>query len=234
MSSHTFDLHQQGAHADQVFTAKFYDEHLAERDVRLPAQSCTGQEFLAATGIQDAAGVVCLKQLQQGDLVEVRLHEVIDLALPDNHRFFVMSGDRTYRFMLGESQMEWPRPSIGAATLIALARARGEVEVVQLLASGGERIVGNDEQVDLGDAGVERFRIRHIGKDVVVEYNHEPRVLPRGVYTTEQLMARFGVEPGYVLDVLRGHEFVCLLPGEQIHVHEGQKFFSHAPCGQSS
>jgi hypothetical protein len=234
LTTDIFELHPEGARAGHVFVAQVYDEHMAERPAHFTEQAITGQQLLETLGFQDVAGVILLQQVQTGDLVEVRLREVIDLALPDNHRFFAMTGDRTYRFTVDEKQMEWGRQHITAATLAALARAHGEVEIVQEIASGGDKILEGEERANLGVAGVERFKVRHVSKEVLVEYNHEPRVLPRGVYTTEELMARFNVDQGYVLDVMRGEEFVVLVLGEHIRVHSGQKFFSHAPCGHSS
>ena len=234
LTTDIFESHPNGAQAGHAFVAQVYDEHLIDRRLQFHEQAITGQQFLEAMGPQDAAGVVLLKQMQTGDLAEVRLHEVIDLALPESHRFFVMTSDRTYRFILDEKQMEWGRQHISVAALVILARAHGDVEIVQHLAHGGEKIFEGDDLADLGAEGVERFKIRQVSKDVIVEYNNNPRVIQRGVYTTEELMARFSVEPGYVLDVMRGEEFVVLVPGEHIRVHTGQKFFSHAPCGHSS
>jgi predicted metallopeptidase len=115
-----------------------------------------------------------------------------------------------------------------------LSRMHGEVEVIQELPGGGERVISSGERVNLAGAGVEHFKVRHLSKDVTVIYNEHEKSIPRGVYTTEQLKEIFKVEAGYVLDIVRGVEFVELTPGEQIRVHNGQKFFSHAPCGQSS
>lgn len=229
-------MHPQGAPTDRVFAIKIYNENLVERDARIHEQATTGRHLLQALGFggEDAEATVIVKQLASGETAEVRLDEVIDLALAENQRLFVMKSDRMYRFVLDGGQMEWPRSDVDEALLKLLSRTRGDVEVIQELPGGGEKVIGEGERVSLAPAGIEHFKVRHLPKDVVVEYNEKPEKIPRGVYTTEQLKTIFKVDAGYVLDVVRGIEFVELSPGEQIRVHNGQKFFSHAPCGSSS
>lgn len=234
MNTHTLDLHPEGAHGGRIFAIKIYNEHGVERDVRLNEQAATGRQVLQAFGIHDLDATVILKQVASGETAEIRLDEVIDLALVENQRLWVMASDRLYRAILDGGQIEWPRPDIDKKVLLLLSRVRGEVEVVQELPGGGDKVIEDGERVSLAGAGVERFKVRHLPKDVTVIYNEEPKTIPRGVYTTEQLKTTFKVEAGYVLDILRGVEFAELTPGEQIHVHNGQKFFSHAPCGHSS
>ena len=235
MNIDTHDLHPQGAPSDRVYAVKIYNENLDERDARFHEQATTGRQLLQALGIdgQDADATVIVKQVASGETAEVRLDEVIDLALAENHRLFIMKSDRMYRFVLDGGQMEWPRADIDEALLKMLSRTRGDVEVIQELA-GGEKVIGEGERISLAPTGVEHFKVRHLSKDVIVEYNEKPESIPRGVYTTEQLKTVFKVDAGYVLDVVRGIEFVELSPGDEVRVHNGQKFFSHAPCGSSS
>jgi hypothetical protein len=234
LNTETHDLHPEGAQAGRAFATKIYNEHADERDVRFHEQAITGRQLMQALGIHDAEANAIIKQVSSGETAEIRLDEAIDLALAENRRLWVMTSDSMQRFVLDGGQMEWPRPVIDEKVLVMLSRVRGEVEVIQELPGGGERVISSGERVNLAGAGVEHFKVRHLSKDVTVIYNEHEKSIPRGVYTTEQLKTVFQVEAGYVLDIVRGVEFVELTPGEQIRVHNGQKFFSHAPCGQSS
>ena len=220
--------------AGRVFAIKIYNEHADERDVRLHDQAITGRELMQALGIHDFEANAIVKQVASGETAEIRLDEAIDLALSENQRLWVMTSDSMQRFVLDGGQMEWPRSVIDEKVLVMLSRVRGEVEVIQELPGGGKRVVSSGERVNLAGAGVEHFKVRHLSRDVTVIYNEHEKSIPRGVYTTEQLKEFFKVEAGYVVDIVRGVEFVELTPGEKIRVHNGQKFFSHAPCGQSS
>lgn len=225
---------QTQTQAGRVFAIKIYNEHADERDVRLHDQAITGRQLMQALGIHDVEANAIVKQVASGETAEIRLDEAIDLALAENQRLWVMTSDSMQRFVLDGGQMEWPCPVIDEKVLVMLSRVHGDVEVIQELRGGGERVISSGERVNLAGAGVEHFKVRHLPKDVTVIYNEHEKSIPRGVYTTEQLKEIFKVEAGYVLDIVRGVEFVELTPGEQIRVHNGQKFFSHAPCGQSS
>jgi hypothetical protein len=70
---------------------------------------------------------------------------------------------------------------------------------------------------------------------VTVCFNNEEVQIPRGTYTTEQLSAVLGVEPGYLLNMMGPDgQLETLKPGQRIKVRKGLKFISQAPCGGSS
>ena len=71
---------------------------------------------------------------------------------------------------------------------------------------------------------------------VKVFYDTEPKEIPAGVYTTEQLIKEiFDVPAGYLLNVVdENGQLVTLKPGQPVRVHEDQKFFSQVPSGSSS
>ena len=61
------------------------------------------------------------------------------------------------------------------------------------------------------------------------------KTIPRGTYTTEQLIQVLGVEAGYLLNLVnRNGQLVTLRPGETTKVRKGMKFISQVPCGGSS
>ncbi|HXI84565.1 MAG TPA: hypothetical protein VNL17_10815 [Verrucomicrobiae bacterium] len=70
---------------------------------------------------------------------------------------------------------------------------------------------------------------------VEVFFKDVPYELPRGVYTTEELMAKFPIEQGYLLNLKkRDGELVTLKPGEKIRLKRGMHFYSQVPGGGSS
>lgn len=70
---------------------------------------------------------------------------------------------------------------------------------------------------------------------ITVYFENKPFEIKRGVYTTEELMRIFSVQPGYILEVINdeGH-LTPLKPGEKLEVKEGLRFFEQVPCGGSS
>jgi hypothetical protein len=59
--------------------------------------------------------------------------------------------------------------------------------------------------------------------------------IPRGTYTTEQLLTLLEVKPGYLLNLLdEKGQLQPLQPGESVHVKDGMRFYSQAPGGGSA
>ena len=67
-----------------------------------------------------------------------------------------------------------------------------------------------------------------------VFFKDNPYEIPAGVYSTEELMAKFPIEPGYLLLLKAEGELVPLKPGQQTEVKNGMHFYSQVPGGGSS
>ena len=87
--------------------------------------------------------------------------------------------------------------------------------------------------LDLGQAGTEHL---HTEKRLItVFFENDPREIPRGTYTTEQLKKLFGVQQGYVLEFINEEgQLTPMKPEQKVRVKEGMKFFEQVPCGGSS
>jgi hypothetical protein len=96
-----------------------------------------------------------------------------------------------------------------------------------------DRELGPDDEIDLSRSGTEHLRVEK--RLIEVFFKDKPFLLPRGVYTTEQLMQQFPIEQGYLLNLLKpDNELVTLQPGEKILLKCGMKFYSQVPGGGSS
>ncbi|TAM79643.1 MAG: hypothetical protein EPN47_17735 [Acidobacteria bacterium] len=72
-------------------------------------------------------------------------------------------------------------------------------------------------------------------KDLVtVVFKKEEFKIPEDCYTTEQLIAKFPIEPGYLLNLKVDGELVTLKPGQETCVKNGMHFYSQVPGGGSS
>ena len=219
------------AHDGQIIVL---DEQFGERKCDLNDGKVTGAQIVLAAGFRSADNVIVLQQLKTGALEGIRGEELVDLGQPGFERFFVIEGDATYRFILDGLKLEWPRARISATTLRKLAGKSDEFDVIQELEAAPDRTLEDDDLVDLAGAGTERFKTKPAAKTVAVYYGETVFNLAKGVYTTEQLIATFKVEAGYLLDLLVGDKLVELKPGEKTRLKEGMHFISHPPRGQSS
>lgn len=224
---------QQASHS-RGQAIEVLDEHFNSRNARIDDDRVTGRQIAEAAGFNSIDEVIVLQQLPSGALEELRPEELVDLAQQGVERFFVIEGDSTYRLFLDGLKLEWPRAKVNASTLLRLARKGEEFEVVQQLEDAPDKALDDDDVVDLSHRGTEHFKTRKTSKLIEVLYNEQPFKLAKGTYTTEQLIAIFKVEPGYLLDLWVDGKLVELKPGEELKLKAGMHFTSHPPRGQSS
>lgn len=210
-----------------------------------------GADILAAAGRPANPDQVVMQVLRAGGMEDIRLDEHVNLAL--GNKFVLGVSDRFFRFTVDDKQYQWPYHRISVAMVLELAgvdreqsveltRADAEASLApsdagDLSQVGVEKfttILEDDDVVDLSGPRTERFKIKPAPRTVTVFYGETEFTLPKGVYTTEQLIATFKVEPGYLLDVLVGDKLVELKPGEKTRLKNGMRFMSHPPRGQSS
>lgn len=211
------------------------DEHFNQREFVFDDPKVTGRQMAHEVGFRPADEAIVLQQLKDGGLEEVRLEELVDLKAAGAERFFIMTGDRTYRLIVDGQRLEWPRAQLTGEAIRSLAGRDEHFEVVQELEDAPDRVVEDDERVSLTDDGTEKFKTRRAEQLITVFYGEQPHEMPRGVYTTEQLRKEFKVEDGYVLALIAADgSFDELKPGQKLRLKKGMKFVSYAPCGQSS
>lgn len=232
--NHATDTQHNQAARPQGQAIEVLDEHFNSRSARIDDDRVTGRQIAEAAGFNSIDEVIVLQQLTSGALEELRPEELVDLAQPGVERFFVIEGDATFCFFLDGLKLEWPRSEVNASTLLRIARKGDEFEVVQQLEDAPDKVFDDGDVVDLTHKGTEQFKTRKVSKLIEVLYNEQPFELAKGTYTTEQLIAIFKVEPGYLLDLWVDGKLVELKPGQEIKLKAGMHFTSHPPRGQSS
>lgn len=211
------------------------DEHFNPRHFSFDDPKVTGRQIAHETGFRPADEAIVLQQLKDGGMEEVRLEELVDLKAAGAERFFVMTGDRTYRLVVDGLRLEWPRAQLTGEAIRKLAGRDDQFEVIQELEDTADRVIEEDEVVSLQGGGTEKFKTRRAVRLITVFYGEQPHEMPRGVYSTEQLRTEFKVEAGYVLALIAADgSFDELKPGHKLRLKNGMRFVSYAPCGESS
>lgn len=195
----------------------------------------TGAQVCMAAGRHPVEDYVVLRHLGTGELESLRPIETSDLDKNKVSRFFVIKSGDTHRFFVEGLAMEWPDGKLIAWQIKFLAGAADD-QALWLERPGVDQVFEDDDEVDIGGGGVERFKLRHRKKTVTVIYGGDVEFeLERRTYTTEELMTVFGVPAGYKLDIIGvDGVFREMAPGERLKVKDGMEFASHPPVGQSS
>jgi hypothetical protein len=208
-----------------------FDAVINRRPIVFPAPSLLGREVLSGAGDVPPDDFVLIA-LEAHGTRSVRLDERVDLGKPGCHEFRSFRGDRIFLFTINEREFEWGAPLISEPDLREIGHVP-EDDVLVLKRDGSDVLLRPDFTLDLARPGTEHLSTRR--RLVKVFYDTDPRRIPVGVYTTEQLMAEFAVPAGYLLNVVDEHgQLVTLKPHQRLRVHEGQKFFSQVPSGSSS
>lgn len=191
----------------------------------------TGAHILDKADLKPVTDYILI-QLLGNSSRSIELDETVDLRAPGTEAFRAFKSDRIFRFTLNDHGFDWGAPKITESELRALGHVRDD-EVIVIERDGHDVELKAAEILDLAAPGTEHlFTEKRL---ITVYFENKPREIKRGVYTTEELMKIFGVQQGYILEVINheGH-LTPLKPGETLRVKEGMRFFEQVPCGGSS
>ena len=190
-----------------------------------------GRQILSEAGFLPAGDHVLIQLLLHGTR-SVGLDELVDLRQKGTEAFWAFKSDRVFRFTINDRGYEWGGAKIAEPELRRIASVNDD-EVLVLERDGKDRVLADDDIVELGDSGTEHLRT---GKRFVTVYlDKVEKKIPSGIYTTEKLIRVLGVEDGYLLNVVDAQgKLVPLQPKQEITIKDGMKFFSQVPHGGSS
>lgn len=190
-----------------------------------------GERILDKAGFRPVSEYVLIQLMRHGTR-SVGLDEEVDLSKPGTEAFQTFKSDRIFRFTFNDHGYEWGAANISEPELRKIGHVPDDYVIV-LEREGKDVELKHDDVVNLGHAGTEHL---HTEKRLItVFFENEPREIPRGTYTTEQLKGLFGVQEGYVLEVINEEgNLMPLKPGAKLRVKDGMRFFEQVPCGGSS
>jgi len=192
----------------------------------------SARQILDVAKFVPADDCILVQELHHGTKA-IGLDETVDLRETGREVFWAFRGDCIYRFTVGERGFDWGNATIKEPVLRAVAHVKDdEIILIERRDHPGQEL-GPEEEVHLSDPETKHFRVE--SRLVKVFFKNEPYEIPRGVYTTEELMAKFPIELAYLLMLkTRDGELVTLKPGEKIRVEKDMRFYSQVPGGGSS
>lgn len=218
---------EAGSSSPSAFRANIDD-----RQVDFAHPEPEGRKVLAGAGCDPADDFVLI-ELELHGTRSIGLDERVDLRGPHEKAFRTFKSDRIYCFTVDSRGYEWGVAVIPEPELRQIAHVSDDEVLVIEYPHGKEVVFGPDGKLDLGGPHTEHLRTKK--RLITVFYDNEPKPIPAGVYTTEELKKLFEVPPGYLLNVVNEHgQLEPLKPEQRLHVREGMKFFSQAPGGGSA
>ncbi len=216
-------------HADK---AGHFPATINERKFEFKDPVPTARQMLDKADFRPADDCVLIQVLAHGT-VAVGLDQTVDLRNPGVEVFWAFRSDRVYRFTVDERGFDWGSSKIKEPMLRMIAHVKPDELLVLERKDRPDQVLGPDDEVNFAEPGTEHLRtekrfVKVFFKDVAYE-------LAPGVYTTEQLMSKFPIEPGYLLNLKTPDgELVTLKPHENIRIECGMHFYSQVNGGGSS
>jgi len=203
-----------------------------DRPLQLDDPTSTARQVLIAAGFSPADECVLIQVLRDSTR-SVALDETVDLRGHGKEVFWAFKTDRVFRFTLDGRGFEWGGAIIAEPLLRTVAHVSDDKVLVLERKDQPDQELGPNDEVRLADAGTEHLRTEK--RLIEVFFKDKPYELPRGTYTTEQLMAKFPIEEGYLLNLKTPEgDLVTLNPGQKVVLKCGMHFYSQVPGGGSS
>lgn len=213
------------------YRIKIGNEQFDYRAAILDDPRPTGRQILDSAKLRPVEEFVLFQMLADGMLEELRPDETTDLRAKGIESFLYFRSDRSFRLQLDNRVFEWGAALISGATLKKLAEVDAATHGVYLEAKKvGDKLIDDDELVDLSNTGVERFYTRQETREIEIEVNERPVKLVGRKHTgleIKQAAIKQGVQikPDFVLSRERGPSKTELIGDDQVvKVRPGDKF----------
>lgn len=222
--------HGKGGFATQIGNAKF-EFKVATFDDR----KITGGQVAEAAGAHPIENFVILAQLPNFEIETLRPQETSDLTKV--LRFFVIEGDSADKFFVDGLSLEWPKKKISGLHIKMLVGMEDEhVELLLERENTPDQVIADDEDVHLGQPGVEKFKTRKTA--VTIKVNGAPHKWekPKISYAEVVALSPYAGQPDipYTITYTKGPNKPegDLVKGASVHVKDGMDFVV-TPTGES-
>jgi len=130
------------------------------RPVAIHDSTPSGSQLAVAAGFKSADAVSVLHVLLNGDLEDVRPNETVGLSDGED-RFVIVESDRAYRLTLDGQRFDWPSSIVSGGLLRKLGGVPVEKVIYLEQQAEPDRLLADEELVNLDAAGVEAFISRN-------------------------------------------------------------------------
>jgi len=132
------------------------DQTLTFRPVRVDDESPTGAQLASWAGYSPGDNASVLHMLSNGELEDIRPNETVRLG-DGTRRFVIAPSDRSFRFTIDGTRVDWPARIITGAVLRKLGKVPDGKAVYLERSAEPDRLIGPQDLVDLAAPGVESF-----------------------------------------------------------------------------
>lgn len=182
----------EDAGAATHLTIDVADQTLTYRQVHIDDFTPTGAQLALAAGFKTVNDVSVLQVLANGDLEDLRPAETVDLRSAER-RFVIVESDRAYRLTIDGQRFDWPCRIVSGGLLRKLGEVPADKSIYFEQQDRPDRLVNDQDLVDLDAIGVESF----ISRKLVWKLNVQGVVLELTAPTivVREALVRAGFNP---------------------------------------
>lgn len=205
---------------DTQFRLSILDEHFESRSFRTTDPQITGAQIAELARKHPVENFVVMRHLPSGELESLRPAESSPLQAHAVSDFFVIEGAETFRFTVSGLSMEWPLRKISGSAIKRLAR-KHEEDVVLILEREdvADEVIEDEQEVQIGARGLERFKIRPAPKLITIYVDGEPFEIEDRRLTPNEIIRRFAEKDpatNYLLQIGSGDPVSYQGKGDEI------------------
>lgn len=219
-------------HSGPKATIIVIDETLHESAREIDEKRPTGRQIVEAADKHPTEEYFVLYRPEPEGLRELAEDERIEVGHGGIVRFYVIKGDRLFRFEIDGKEYEWPISPISGAVLYALADA--DPHKLALWTEGGDeppREISPEDSVDLEKPGVKKFILKpHEPKYPTIFINDVAHVVKQDHLNGAQLRALGGIESDYQLFLEQLGDDIPVPNDKSVKIEDQQHFYSLPPA----
>lgn len=168
---------------------EIFNEAFERRVLEFKQDRATGREITHKGDFHPVDDYIVLHWHHDGAVEDIGLDEPVDLGGHERNDFFVNKASQTFNAVINDIRVTWTQKMVLGETLKRLARVSIEKTDLFLERPGEpDKLIENEDTVDLGHHGVEHFRTRP-AKIVEITVNNRKVEISRGIHTGAEIKA---------------------------------------------
>ncbi len=142
------------------FKVRLWDGDFFGEDALIQTSSPTGRTILQAFERAPVDEYILMELSRKNVLKEIQLDQEIDLSSDGPEKFFAFRSDRVYKVSINDKRYSWGDDSISEGLLRIIGQIKDTHELVLEMSEEADRVLGQNESVDLSNSNVEHIYSR--------------------------------------------------------------------------
>jgi Multiubiquitin len=206
------------------------DENFHEKRVTIASHRATGRDIIEAAGHQHTDQFFVLIAVDGGGLRELSQDEHTEFATDGSARFFVIKGDRLYRFEIDGKEFVWPLSPVLGSILYDIAGVKHADVAIWQEGEEHPREIKPEEEVVLTGKGVEKFVVKPREHVHFIFINGDKYEVKETHLNGGQIKALGKIESDYRLFLEQPGDDQPIADSQSVKIIDGQHFYSLPPA----